>query len=100
MEKEQRRKAIIISVTDYSNNLQPLEFCRKDGEEMYELLKSLGYQISDSHKLIGQVNYQMIREAIIDFFTDTNTKAEDTLLFYYSGHGIPDVDGRRIPRII
>ena len=93
MEKEQRRKAIIISVTDYSNNLQPLEFCRKDGEEMYELLKSLGYQISDSHKLIGQVNYQMIREAIIDFFTDTNTKAEDTLLFYYSGHGIPDVDG-------
>ena len=34
-----------------------------------------------------------MREAIIDFFTDVNTKAEDTLLFYYSGHGIPDVDG-------
>ena len=39
------------------------------------------------------LDYESMREAIIDFFTDVNTKAEDTLLFYYSGHGIPDVDG-------
>src|SRR5215211_8443693 len=28
-----------------------------------------------------------------NFFTDSCIKPSDTLLFYYSGHGIPDVDG-------
>jgi Caspase domain/NHL repeat len=70
-----------------------LEFCKKDGEEMYQLLKSLGYQITDNHKLVGQVNYEKMRDAIIDFFTDVNTKSEDILLFYFSGHGIPDALG-------
>lgn len=88
-----RRKAIIVSVSDYSGNLQRLDFCQKDGEEMRDLLLSLGYNISDKCQLIGQVKYEIMREAIIDFFTDPNTKAEDTLLFYFSGHGIPDVDG-------
>jgi uncharacterized caspase-like protein len=34
-----------------------------------------------------------MEDAIYDFFTDTNNKAEDILLFYYSGHGVPDVNG-------
>ena len=39
------------------------------------------------------LHIESMRDAIIDFFTDINNKAEDTLLFYYSGHGIPDIDG-------
>jgi tetratricopeptide (TPR) repeat protein len=87
------RKALIISVSEYATQLQPLSFCKNDGEHMYELLKSINYEIEDNHKLIGYVKYESLREAIIDFFTDIDNKAEDTLLFYYSGHGIPDVDG-------
>jgi uncharacterized caspase-like protein len=34
-----------------------------------------------------------LRDSIFDFFDNSNTKADDTLLFYYSGHGIPDADG-------
>jgi Caspase domain/Bacterial Ig domain len=87
------RKALVVSVSDYGSSLQTLDFCENDGQDTYHLLKSLGYKIAGSHKLIGHVTYESMREAIMDFFTDANNKAEDTLLFYYSGHGIPDVDG-------
>jgi caspase domain-containing protein/Big-like domain-containing protein len=87
------RKALVVSVSDYRSGLQNLDFCENDGQDTYHLLKSLGYKIAGSHKLIGHVTYESMREAIMDFFTDVNNKAEDTLLFYYSGHGIPDVDG-------
>ncbi len=87
------KKALVISVSDYSNNLQPLDFCKNDGDEIYKVLKSIGYEIPDSHKLVGQVKYETMKDVIYDFFTDANTKAEDTLIFYYSGHGVPDVNG-------
>jgi len=56
---------------------------------MYDLLKSLGYYIEDKHKLVGYVKFYSMREAIYDFFDNTKTVADDTLLFYYSGHGRP-----------
>ena len=88
------RMAIVISVSNYTNGkLQPLSFCKNDGQKIYELLNSLDYKIADNHKLIGEVKYETMRDAIIDFFTDVNIRASDTLLFYYSGHGIPDADG-------
>jgi Caspase domain/Bacterial Ig domain len=90
---EATRKALVVSVSDYSSSLQTLDFCRNDGQDTYQLLQSLGYEIVDEHKLIGHVPYGSMREAIIDFFTDVNNKAEDTLLFYYTGHGVPDIDG-------
>ena len=94
-ESTETRKALIISVSNYhdTSNLQALDFCKNDGEEMYELLHSLGYEIADNHKLVGQVKFDTMRDAIYDFFDNANTKAEDTLVFYYSGHGIPASDG-------
>jgi hypothetical protein len=87
------KKALIISVSDYISGLQTLDFCKNDGQDTYQLLKSLKYKIAENHKLIGHVTHESMREAIINFFTDINNKAEDTLLFYHSGHGIPDIDG-------
>jgi hypothetical protein len=87
--REGKKRALIISVTNY-NRLQPLDFCKNDGEEMYELLKSLGYEITDTNKLIGEITWQTMREAIYKFFGDKTTRAKDTLLFYFSGHGVPD----------
>lgn len=88
------KKAIIIGVSEYDdNNMQDLEFCADDGEKMYETLTSITYQIQDNHKLIGNVKFDKMRDAIYDFFDNCNIKADDTLIFYYSGHGIPDIDG-------
>jgi Caspase domain len=81
------KKGLIISVSDY-DILQPLEFCKNDGNEMYEILKTLGYEIQADHKLIGRVKWIEMRSAIVDFFRNSNVKPSDTLLFYYSGHGV------------
>lgn len=56
---------------------------------MYDLLKSLEYEIIYNSKFIGTVKWGEMREAILKFFTQ-NVKSQDTLLFYFSGHGIPD----------
>jgi hypothetical protein len=59
---------------------------------MSNLLLSLGYQISET--LSGYVKWDKMRDAIYEFFgNDVAIKYEDTLLFYYSGHGIPDISG-------
>jgi uncharacterized caspase-like protein len=59
---------------------------------MSNLLLSLGYHINDT--LSGYVKWDKMRDAIYEFFgNDKVIKREDTLLFYYSGHGIPDISG-------
>jgi Caspase domain len=89
-----QKRALIIGVSEYNDNdIQSLEFCRNDGEKIYETLKSISYKIPDNYKLVGHVQFETMRNAIYDFFDDGNTKADDTLVFYYSGHGIPDTDG-------
>jgi tetratricopeptide (TPR) repeat protein len=85
------KKALIIGISNY-DSLEPLEFCDNDSREMSRLLLSLGYQINDT--LSGYVKWDKMRDAIYEFFgNDKAIKHEDTLLFYYSGHGIPDVSG-------
>jgi uncharacterized caspase-like protein len=90
---EYKKKALVIGISEYKYKLQSLDFCEKDGEDMYEILQSIGFEIEDNYKLIGFVKYGQIRDAIISFFTDPTTTADDILLFYYSGHGINDADG-------
>jgi hypothetical protein len=89
---EGKRKALIVAISDYIN-LQKLDFCQKDGEEIFELLTRLEYEVQESNRLIGNVKSDVMRDAIYDFFSNSGIKSEDTLLFYYSGHGVPDIDG-------
>ena len=85
------KKALIISISDYQDNhLEDLEFCKNDGEQMYQTLTTLGYDIPENHKLIGKVDDITLRNTLIEFFRDENIKTTDTLLFYYSGHGVLD----------
>jgi uncharacterized caspase-like protein len=88
-----KKKALVIGISEYKYKLQSLDFCEKDGEDMYEILQSIGFEIEGNYKLIGFVKHGQIRDAIISFFTDPTTTADDVLLFYYSGHGINDADG-------
>jgi uncharacterized caspase-like protein len=90
------KKALVIAVSDYddSSGLKSIEFCKNDGQEMYNVLKKNGYEIPDNHKLIGHVASSKLKEVIYDFFTDEYNKPDDTLVFYYSGHGVPDKFGK------
>ena len=89
MSNLEKKKALIVSVSDYEN-LENLEFCNNDGEQMYEVLSSRGYEIPENRKLIGTVKDGTVRKAIIDFFRDDSNNTFDTLLFYFSGHGVLD----------
>ena len=88
---QRRKRALIVSISNYKN-LETLDFCQNDGKEMYSLLKSLGYEMFNDNKLIGgEVKYEDLRKGLIDLLIgDKNIHPQDTLLFYFSGHGLPD----------
>jgi hypothetical protein len=90
--KAAQRKALVVGISDYTS-LQQLDFCKNDGTEVYDVLSSLRYDISRKNKLVGEVKGETLRDAIYDFFDDRRNSLDDTLVFYYSGHGVPDVDG-------
>jgi hypothetical protein len=83
------KKALIISLSDY-DDLEKLEFCKNDGEVVYKTLTKLGYEIPDNRFIVGRANGSELRTAIIDFFRDESVETSDTLLFYFSGHGVLD----------
>jgi len=90
------KKALIISVSDYQDEtLENLKSCKNDGDEMFKVLTDLGYEIPSERKLVGKVNSQDMKEAIIQFYRDGSVKPQDTLLFYFSGHGLLDGYGGR-----
>ncbi|GKS67442.1 hypothetical protein YTPLAS73_09890 [Nitrosarchaeum sp.] len=89
-----QKKALVIAVASYQNkDLHDLDFCEKDGKEVHKTLKSLGFEMHGENQLIGNVSAQNIRDTVTDFFINNDIKTNDTLLFYYSGHGVPDSDG-------
>ncbi len=90
-----KKKALIISISDYNDDSLPkLEFCKHDGEEMYQTLSNLGYEIKETHKIIGKADQKTIRHTLIKFFRN-DVNIDDTLLFYFSGHGVLDGYGGR-----
>jgi Caspase domain len=64
-----QRKALIVGISDYADpRLETLNFCRNDGERMYEFLKKHNYDISEKNMLVGEANWQNVRDTIYDFF--------------------------------
>ena len=57
-----QRKALIVGISDYTS-LQQLDFCKNDGTEVYEVLSSLGYEISDKNKLVGEAKGEKVKDA-------------------------------------
>lgn len=65
MIKGGKRKGLIIGISDYDNKLlRNLDFCKRDGQEVYEVLKSLGYEISNDNMLIAEVTGEKLRNSI------------------------------------
>jgi uncharacterized caspase-like protein len=81
------RRALVIGVSDY-NSLPHLPFCKNDANEVYKVMASCNYEISDP--LLGRVEGDIIKNSVVDFFTNGKVAPQDTLIFYFSGHGIPE----------
>jgi uncharacterized protein YjbI with pentapeptide repeats len=87
-----RRKALIIGLSDYEK-LQSLDFCIRDGESMTDMLRSLEYYVPTENVIVGNIEGENLRKVILDFFITDTVEEDDTLLFYFSGHGVLDSDG-------
>jgi len=83
---------MIVAVSKYGSGLNQLDFCENDGKGMHDVLVSLGYEVAEKNLLVGQVDGRQMHDSILDFFDDKTIRSNDVVLFYYSGHGVPDVD--------
>jgi uncharacterized protein YjbI with pentapeptide repeats len=90
--KNGKRKALIIGISKYdrNNKFSNLDFCENNANEIYSILKAQGYNIPANALLVGRVEWTRMRDEIIDFFEDSTLKPDDTLFFYFSGHGLID----------
>jgi tetratricopeptide (TPR) repeat protein len=88
--------ALLIGMDIYnSQELDPLPSCKKDAESLAKLLSEMGHHIFGSSPLVSssmdkEVNWVKVRQSIGKFFI--NAKPSQTLLLYFSGHGIPKQD--------
>lgn len=84
-----QKRALIIGISDYTS-LQKLDFCKNDAREVYKVLTKQRYNIPDKNRLVGEAKGEKLKDAIYDFFGNRNIHPDDTLVFYYSGHGVLD----------
>ncbi len=88
-----QRRALIVSISQY-DKLGALDFCESDGNKIYEVLDQLEYDIPIKNRLIGgRVEFDNLRECIYEFFENPAIRPKDTIIFYFSGHGVLGDDG-------
>jgi uncharacterized caspase-like protein len=92
MKNGKRSKAMIIGISkyDHEKKFRNLDFRENDANAVYTILKAQGYNIPPNSMLVGRVEWAKMRDEIIKFFTDRTLKQDDTLFFYFSGHGYLD----------
>jgi Caspase domain len=99
---DRSKLALVTGIGVYrSEELDNLPSCRKNTEDFYKLLQELGYTIFQNEPIIGsrlnkENSWMDIYRAIVSFFK--SAKPGQTLLFYFSGHGIPREDEIYIAR--
>jgi len=91
---DSNKLALIIGIDTYQKDLDPLPSCKKDAEDVFNLLKKIGYEIFSGSPIIGSeiiedtTGFIKINDSITKFFKEGNKS--QTLIFYFSGHGIND----------
>jgi C1A family cysteine protease len=86
--------ALIIGIDKYYNNdLEQLPSCKKDAEDLFNLLSSekFDYTVFMNKPILGsnvdtEYGWAHVQKAISNFFS--SAKPSQILLFYFSGHGI------------
>lgn len=88
-----KRQALIIANSDYSDSkLSKLSAPQIDAESLKAVLDDTTVGFFDDVQVVTNGNSQQVREEIERFFS--GKKRDDTLLLYFSGHGVLDPNGR------
>ena len=88
-----KKKALVIGLSHY-NHLQSLDLCKNYAAGLFRILTEQQYEIAQNRRLIGDLPSETMRKTIYGFFSDSSNSREDTLIFYFSGHGLPDGRGK------
>jgi len=86
--------ALLVGVSEYEPGLNPLPGSVKDVDAMQQVLAhpDLGGFAETDITVLKNPQRQAMEDAIYSLFSDR--KKDDLLLFYFSGHGIKDENGR------
>lgn len=86
--------ALLIGVSEYKSGLNPLPKAVNDVEAMQRVLAhpEMGDFAEANITVLKNPHRQEMEEAIYRLFT--NRQREDSLVFYFSGHGLKDESGR------
>jgi uncharacterized caspase-like protein len=84
---EGRRYALVVGISNYKHGYALLDYAGDDADKIKAALKGLGYAVSSltTDARAGSVDRDTLLKAIRDLIADR--KPEDTILFYFSGHG-------------
>lgn len=90
--------AIVIGVENY-NNLPPARYAARDAEIMTQYFKEvLGVKevITHTNKEVSGFFFDQIFDANIGKLAKLVSKGETEVFVYYSGHGLPEKDGKDV----
>ena len=82
------RYALIVGVGEYSSALPSLPEAQRDVQAMQQVLEQRGF---DQVRSLVDPQLQELNESIEELLA--NRQDSDTLLFYFSGHGLKDSSG-------
>lgn len=86
------KEAFLVGVTDYGNSRNDLPFCERDVQRLAEVLSRKGFTCTP---WVDRPLHELMPDGELKQFASKAKSADDTLIFYFSGHGI-EVDGVQI----
>jgi hypothetical protein len=91
--------ALLVGINNYPLGVSPLQGCVNDVEEVNKLLNNSFQRLSP--QIVSLTNEQATRQNIIDAFRTHLCQAtvNDSVLFYYSGHGSRKCTPRILERV-
>ena len=85
---------MVIGISEYNDpKLASLDFCKRGGKDMQDLLQTELHYEFPHDSLIETVTTRDLQNKVYDFF-NKDVNPSDTLLFYFTGHGITDKNSR------